>query len=91
MALLIAIENGILMPFTIVLLDVGRSGPGELWRAPITAATAILCNPVVMSVLVGAATALLGVTLPALLDGLVVLVRGAFPICARLAAAISTE
>jgi malonate transporter len=85
MALLIAVENGIIMPFTIMLLDIGRSGPGELWRAPISAAMAILRNPVVMSVLVGAATAVLGVTLPTLLDGLVVLVRGANVPCALFA------
>jgi malonate transporter len=46
---------------------------------------AILRNPVVMSVLAGAATALLGVTLPALLDGLVLLVRGANVPCALFA------
>ncbi len=86
MALLIAIESGVIMPFTVGLLEVERSGPGRsARRAAVTALRAILRNPVVMSVLLGALVALLEIELPSLLDGIVKLVRGANVPCALFA------
>lgn len=85
MALLITIENGIIMPFTVALIEIDRVDRRQLWRVPITALTAVLRNPVVMSVLLGSAVALIGVDLPSLLDGLVVLVKGATVPCALFA------
>ncbi len=85
MALLITIENGIIMPFTVALIEIERVDRSQLWRVPLTALTAVLRNPVVMSVLIGAAVALLDLDLPALLNGLVVLVKGATVPCALFA------
>lgn len=85
MAMAITIENGILMPLTIALLEIENARRGGIWQATNTALKAILRNPIVMSVLLGAAVALLGFKLPVLLDGIVNLVRGAnFP-CALFA------
>jgi predicted permease len=85
MALLITLENGIIMPFTVALLEIDRRTPGSVWRAPLTALNAIWRSPVVMSVLVGAAVGLLGIPLPSLLDGIVAAVRGANVPCALFA------
>jgi predicted permease len=52
MALLITIENGIIMPFTVALIEIDRVDRRQLWRVPITALAAVLRNPVVMSVLI---------------------------------------
>lgn len=85
MALLITVENGFIMPFTVALIEIERVDRSELWRVPLTALGAVLRNPIVMSVLLGAAVALLGIDLPSLLDGLVVLVKGATVPCALFA------
>ena len=61
MALLITIENGIVMPFTVSLLEIDRGARGHPWQAVSAAFRAILRNPVVMSVLVGSAVGLLGI------------------------------
>jgi predicted permease len=84
-SLLVAIENGILMPFTVALLEISGSRSDDLWRVPVSALNAILRNPIVMAVLLGGAAALLGIRLPALLEGLVLLVRGATVPCALFA------
>jgi predicted permease len=73
------------MPFTIALIEIEKVERRQLWRVPITALAAVLRNPVVMSVLLGSAVALLGVNLPSLLDGLVVLVKGVTVPCALFA------
>ncbi|NKB60406.1 MAG: hypothetical protein GKS00_29210 [Alphaproteobacteria bacterium] len=85
MALLITIENGIIMPFTVALIEIERVDRGALWRVPLAALTAILRNPIVMSVLLGATVAMFDIDLPSLLDGLVVLVKGATVPCALFA------
>jgi predicted permease len=85
MALLIVVENGILMPFTVGLLEIERAGPGKIWRAPLTAFNAILRSPIVTSVLLGAGVALLEIQLPSILDSIVRLVRGANVPCALFA------
>ena len=85
MAIAITVENAVLMPLTIALLEIDRAGRGAVLQASLAALKAVLRNPVVMSVLLGAATALLGIKLPAILDGIVVLVRGANVPCALFA------
>lgn len=85
MALLITVENGLIMPFTVALIEVERVDRSQLWRVPLTALVAVLRNPIVMSVLLGAAVALIGIELPSLIDGLVVLVKGATVPCALFA------
>lgn len=71
LAMAITVESGILMPFTIALLEIERAGRGAVFQASVAALKAILRNPIVMSVLLGAGIALLGVELPAILDGIV--------------------
>lgn len=85
MALLITLENGVIMPFTVALLEIDRRAPGNAWRVPVTALDAIWRSPVVMSVLAGAAVGLAGIPLPSLLDGIVAVVRGANVPCALFA------
>ena len=85
MALLITVENGLIMPFTVALIEVERVDRSQLWRVPLTAFVAVLRNPIVMSVLLGAAVALIGIELPSLINGLVVLVKGATVPCALFA------
>jgi len=84
-AIAITIENGILIPLTIALLEIGKTGRGAVRQASLAAIGATLRNPVVMSVLLGAGVALLGLELPAILDGIVKLVRGANVPCALFA------
>ena len=50
-ALLVTIENGVIMPFTVSLLEIDRGAKGNLRQAVLAAVQAILRNPVVMSVL----------------------------------------
>jgi hypothetical protein len=57
LATAITIENGILMPFTIALLEIGKAGHGAIWQASGEAVKAILRNPIVMSVLLGSGDA----------------------------------
>lgn len=83
--LLLLVENGVMMPLTIVLIELARSPPGRAWRAPAAAGRAIVRNPVIMSVAAGAAVALVGVPLPSLLDGIVNFVKGANVPCALFA------
>ncbi|MCL4801669.1 MAG: AEC family transporter [Burkholderiales bacterium] len=83
--LLLLVENGVIMPLAIVLIELARSGPGTAWRAPAAAGRAIVRNPVIMSVAAGAAVALFGVRLPSLLDGIVNFVKGANVPCALFA------
>jgi malonate transporter len=85
MALIIAIENGVLMPLAVALLEIARTGGSKTWGALTGAGRAILRNPVVMSVILGAAAAVVGVKLPPLFDGIVRLVRGANVPCALFA------
>jgi malonate transporter and related proteins len=84
-ALLVTIESGIIMPFTVSLLEIDRGAKGNLRQAVLAAVQAVLRNPVVMSVLTGAAVGLLGVPLPSLFDGLVKVVSGATVPCALFA------
>lgn len=85
MALLIVIEGGFIMPYSVALLEIARTGPGQRWRAPLTAGLAVLRNPIVMAALLGSAAALVQLPLPALFVGLVELVRGAAVPCALFA------
>jgi len=83
--LAITIENGVLMPLTVALLEIDRAGSGAIARAAFVALKGILRNPVIMPVLLGAAVALLGFKIPAALDELIKLVRGATVPCALFA------
>jgi len=83
--LLLLVENGVILPLTIALLELARSERGPAWRAPAVAGLAIVRNPVIMSVLAGAAVALAGLSLPDLLDGVVKFVKGANVPCALFA------
>lgn len=73
------------MPIAIALLEVEKAGGSVIWQALRMALKAILRNPIVMSVLLGASVAVLDVELPAILDGIVKLVRGANVPCALFA------
>lgn len=83
--LLLLVENGVILPLTIALIELARSERGPAWRAPAVAGLAIVRNPVIMSVLAGAAVALAGLSLPDLLDGVVKFVKGANVPCALFA------
>lgn len=83
--LLLLVENGVILPLTIALIELARSERGPAWRAPGVAGLAIVRNPVIMSVLAGAAVALAGLSLPDLLDGVVKFVKGANVPCALFA------
>jgi len=83
--LAITIENGVLMPLTVALLEIERAGRGAIARAALVALKGILRNPVIMPVLIGASVALLGIGVPAVLDELIKLVRGATVPCALFA------
>jgi predicted permease len=83
--LLLLVENGVILPLTVVLLELARSERGRAWRAPAAAGRAVVRNPVIMSVLAGAAVALAGLSLPDLLDGIVKFVKGANVPCALFA------
>lgn len=85
MAMAITVENGFLMPFTIALLEMGGSGRSAFGQATKAALKAVAFNPIVTSVLAGTGVALLGIELPAILDGIVKLVRGANIPCALFA------
>jgi predicted permease len=85
MLLAVTVENGVLMPLTVVLLELGRAGQGAMGRAAIVALKSVLRNPIIMPVLAGAVVALLDVELPAMLDGIIGLVRGATVPCALFA------
>ncbi len=85
MALLIVIEGGFVMPYTVALLEISRSPAGQQWRALLPAAAAVLRNPIVMAALLGAGAALVALPLPSLFVGLVELVRGAAVPCALFA------
>ena len=63
----------------------GKSGRGAFRQAAKAALKAVISNPIIMSVMAGAAIALLGIELPAILDGIVKLVRGANVPCALFA------
>lgn len=83
--LLLLVENGVIMPLAIVLIELARSAPGRAWHAPAAAGRAVVRNPVIMSVAAGASVALVGVPLPSLLDGVVNFVKGANVPCALFA------
>jgi predicted permease len=83
--LLLLVENGVILPLTVVLLELARSEPERAWHAPAVAGLAIVRNPVIMSVVAGAAVALAGLSLPDLLDGIVKFVKGANVPCALFA------
>lgn len=85
LALLVTIENGIVMPFTVSLLEIDKGAKGNLRHAVWAAVQAILRNPVVMSVLTGAVVGLMEAPLPALFNGLVLVVSGATVPCALFA------
>ena len=85
LALLVTIENGIVMPFTVSLLEIDKGAKGNIGQAVLAALQAILRNPVVMSVLTGAAFGLLAIPLPSLFSGLVHVVSGATVPCALFA------
>jgi predicted permease len=81
----VIVENGVLMPFTIALLEIERAGRGAVLQATKVALGAILRSPIVVSVLLGAGAVLLGIEVPAILDGIMKLVRGATVPCALFA------
>ncbi len=84
-ALLISVEMGVFVPLAIILLQIGgrgRSGFIAIFR---TALRAVFSNPIVPSILLGIAAAILEVELPAVIDGLVRLVEGATIPCALFA------
>ncbi len=85
MALLIVIEGGFVMPYTVALLEISRAPAGRQWRAVVPAGVAVLRNPIVMAAFLGAGAALVGLPLPNLFVGLVELVRGAAVPCALFA------
>ena len=81
-ALLITFDNIFFISLTIGILEFDRSGMGGLGRLPRATALAVLRNPVVMAVLLGAATALLGVSIPAPVDAVARLLGAAAVPCA---------
>ncbi len=85
MALLIVIEGGFVMPYTVALLEIARAPAGRQWRAVLPAGAAVLRNPIIVAAFLGAGAALVELPLPALFVGLVELVRGAAVPCALFA------
>ncbi len=84
-ALLITVEMAVIVPLAIVLLEIDSGERGGLLAVSGTAFRAIFFNPIVPSILLGIAAAMLGVELPAILNGLVNLVQGATIPCALFA------
>lgn len=85
MLLAIAVENAMLMPFTVALLEIQKTGRVDLASAASGAARAILSNPIVLPLFPGAAIALLGWQLPTVVDESIGLIRGATVPCALFA------
>jgi hypothetical protein len=81
-ALLISIEMGVIVPLAIVLLEIENGGRNNFKSAARTAFRTIFINPIVLSILLGVGVALLQLKPPAVLDGIVNLVRGATIPCA---------
>lgn len=76
-ALLIAVEMGVIVPLAIVLLEIERSEVRNFGGAATKAIRSVVTSPIILSILAGIAVALLGIELPEILDGIVNLVRGA--------------
>ena len=84
-ALLITVEMAVIVPLSIVLLEIQRGERNGLVEISGTAFRAIFFNPIVPSILLGIAAAILQVEIPAVLNGLVNLVQGATIPCALFA------
>ena len=85
MLLAIAVENAILMPFTVALLEIQKAGRVDIGSAAMAAGRAIATNPIVLPLFPGAAVALSGWPLPTIVDETILLVRGATVPCALFA------
>src|SRR5690606_23934223 len=85
MALMFVVENMMLLPFTVLLLEFARAGSAGPRQVAGTAVNAMIRNPVITSVLVGGAAALAELELPALATELIALARGAAVPCALFA------
>tara|TARA_R110002110_G_scaffold284987_2_gene499263 strand:+ start:29313 stop:30242 length:930 start_codon:yes stop_codon:yes gene_type:complete len=82
-ALLITVEMAFIVPLAIVLLEIHSQERSSLIAVSGTALRAVFFNPIVPSILLGVAAAMMGVKIPAVLNGLVNLVQGAtVPLCA---------
>ena len=85
MALFMAVENAVLMPLAVTLLELARTGMTGFRQAPLSALGAVVRNPVVMSVVLGALASAVGLQLPAFLESLAKLLSGAAVPCALFA------
>lgn len=85
MLLAIAVENAVLMPFTVALLEIQKAGRVDLASAAAGAGRAILTNPIVLPLFPGMAIAILGWPLPTIVDETIGLIRGATVPCALFA------
>lgn len=84
-ALLITVEMAVIVPLAIVLLEIQSGERSSPVAVAGTALRAIFFNPIVPSILLGIAAAMLEVEIPAVLNGLVNLVQGATIPCALFA------
>lgn len=79
--LAVIVENGIIMPFTIVLLEIGRAGPGAGGRAVaqaiVAGGRAVVMSPIIVPVFLGAAVAGAGLQVPDPVNSFIAFVRGA--------------
>lgn len=81
-ALLIAIEMGVIVPVAIVLLEMQKSQDGAKLKALVKGLKTALLNPIILSILLGISAALLEIKMPKMFDAIVALVRGATVPCA---------
>jgi malonate transporter len=85
MAVVLTIENGLIIPMAVALLEWRRSREGALARAPLAAGKAVARNPIVLAAVGGLAWAVAGYPLPGLAQSLTGLIGGAAVPCALFA------
>lgn len=81
-ALLIAVEIGVIVPLAVVMLEIENTTAPSMRSIIGTAFRSVVTSPIVLAIIFGISVALLDIELPAVLDGVVNLVRGATIPCA---------
>lgn len=81
-ALLITIEMGVVLPLSIILLEIRKGNQRDFLSLIKTVFRVVILNPIVPSILLGVTASVLNFELPVILDGLVNLIKGATIPCA---------
>ena len=82
---IVSLHSLILLPLTMILIEVTRNGRGGLRHAVAGAFVAVFKNPVILSIIAGIAFNLTGMTLPGPVDRLATLLGGTSAPCALVA------